>query len=247
MSENSVTKVFVEKCEDVINSRFIIADKKIQDLLKEIVTNKAIYAVLERCLNNFNYEMEFMKARLPLVEGQNKFVLALPEDSEKLVAFVFCLLHEIEDKTRDFQKFLQDFFYNNGSYFEGYSEFCVKVIRPFMYTMCVLLKGTEGTLESEAKETKFFGTDFVHIDEPTLNMILEICDQMALMVETIKNKDIKPEKEFIIEAFKNAIITKDRKLIKTAYIGLIYSLKGFKPAAKNVAKAERLLKDLWVI
>ena len=129
MSENSATKVFVEKCEDVINSRFIIADKKIQDLLKEVVANKTIYEVLEKCLEGFNYEMEFMKARVPLVEGQNKFVLALPEENEKLVAFVFCLLHEIEDKTRDFQKFLQDFYYNNGSYFEGYNEFCVKVIR----------------------------------------------------------------------------------------------------------------------
>lgn len=247
MSGNSATKVFIERCEDIINSRFIIADKKIQDLLKEVVTNKAIYAVLEKCLDNFNYEMEFMKARLPLVEGQNKFVLALPEDNEKLVAFVFCLLHEIEDKTRDFQKFLQDFFYNNGSYFEGYSEFCVKVIRPFMYTMCALLKGTEETLESEAIETKFFGADFVHIDAPTLNIILEVCDQMALAVETIKNKEIKPEKEFIVEGFKNAVLTKDRKLIKTAFIGLIYSLKGFKPAAKNVVKTEKLLKDLWII
>jgi len=242
----SVTKVFIEKCEEVIKSRFIIADKKIQDLLKEVVTNKTIYAVLEKCLNNFNYEMEFMKARLPLVEGQNKFVLALPEDSEKLVAFVFCLLHEIENKTRDFQKFLTDFYFNNGSFYEGYSEFCVKVITPFMYTMCALLKDTGVTLQNEALNTKFFGSDFVHIDTPTLNISIELCDQMALCVEKIKGQ-IKEEKEFIIEGFKNAIITKDRKLIKTAFIGLIYSLKGYKPCLKNVEKLEKLLKDLWII
>lgn len=246
MAENSVTKIFVEKCEDVINSRFIIADKKIRDLLKEVVTNKVIYSVLEKCLSNFNYEMEFMKARLPIVEGQNKYVLVLPEDNEKLIAFVFCLLHEIEDKTRDFQKFLQDFFYNNGSYFEGYNEFCVKVIRPFMYTMRVLLKETDVTLEMEAASGKFFGSDFVHIDAPSLNIILEICDQMALSVE--KNKGVlKEERAYIIEGFKNAAISKDRKLIKVAFIGLSYCLKGFKLCTKNMAKLEKLLKDLWVI
>lgn len=245
--DKSVTKVFVEKCEEVIKSRFIIADKKIQDLLKEIVTNKAIYGVLEKCLNNFNYEMEFMKARLPMVEGPNKFVLALPEDNEKLVAFVFCLLHEIENKTRDFQKFLQDFYFNNGSYFEGYNEFCVKVIRPFMYTMCVLLKDTDITLEMEAVNSKFYGSDFVVIDSPSLNIIIEICDQMALEVEKMKNSAIKPERAFIIEGFKNAAIVKDRKIIKIAFIGLIYSLKGFKPCSKNLDKLEKLLKDLWLI
>jgi len=247
MGDNSVTKVFVEKCEDVINSRFIIADKKIESLLREIVTNKAIYAVLEKCLLDFNYEKEFLKAKVPVIEGQNKFALVLPEDNEKIIAFVFCLLHEIENKTRDFQKFLQDFYYNNGSYFEGYNEFCVKVIRPFMYTMCVLLKTAEETLEAENLATKFFGSDFVHIDNPTLNILLELCDQMALIIEKAKDSEVKSERAFIIESVKNAILTKDRKIIKTAFIGLIYSLKGVKDCSKHIIKLEKTLKDLWII
>jgi len=246
MSED-ITKVFVEKCEDVIKSRFIIADKKIQSLLKEVVTNKALYAVLEKCLLDFNYEKEFLKAKVPVIEGQNRFALALPDDNEKLIAFVFCLLHEIENKTRDFQKFLQDFYYNNGSYFEGYNEFCVKVIRPFMYTMCAMLKNTDSTLEEEVAVSKFFGSDLVHIDNPTLNIILENCDQMALRIEKSKPGEIKSERLFIVESLKNAVLIRDRKIIKTAFIGLIYSLKGAKDCFKNMAKLEKTLKDLWII
>jgi len=242
-----VAKVFVEKCEEVVNSRFIIADKKIQSLLKEVVTNKALYAVLEKCLMDFNYEKEFLKAKVPVIEGQNKFALSLPDDNEKLIAFVFCLLHEIEDKTRDFQKFLQDFYYNNGSFFEGYNEFCVKIIRPFMYTMCAMLKTSDVTLEEEAQVSKFFGTDIVHIDSPTLNIILESCDKMALILEKSKASEIRSERIFIIESLKNAVLIRDRKIIKTAFIGLMYSLKGVKDCSKNIAKLEKTLKDLWII
>lgn len=246
MSEDT-TKVFVEKCEDVIKSRFIIADKKIQALLKEVVTNKALYAVLEKCLLDFNYEKEFLKAKVPVIEGQNKFAFSLPEDNEKLIAFVFCLLHEIESKTRDFQKFLQDFYYNNGSFFEGYNEFCVKVIRPFMYTMCAMLKNSDSTLEEEQQLSKFFGSDVVHIDNPTLNIILECCDQMALSIEKSKSSEIKSERIFIIESLKNAVLIKDRKIIKTAFIGLMYSLRGVRDCFKNMTKLEKTLKDLWII
>ena len=49
-------ELFLKRCDDVIRSGFIIADTRISDLLKSIVSSDALYAFFKDATNGYDYE-----------------------------------------------------------------------------------------------------------------------------------------------------------------------------------------------
>ena len=81
---------FCLKCDALTASKLILADKKITDLLRTLAASKDFCAVLEYCLKDLNYKLEFLKSKRPNEDKKGKFVLSLPQGKD-LIAFVFCL------------------------------------------------------------------------------------------------------------------------------------------------------------
>ena len=46
---------FLQKCDEVMQSKFIIADTKISDLLKSIASSDLLYAFFREATKNFDY------------------------------------------------------------------------------------------------------------------------------------------------------------------------------------------------
>ena len=53
--ERQQIDVFLEKCDDVMRSKFIIADTKISELLKSIATSDLLYAFFREITKDFDY------------------------------------------------------------------------------------------------------------------------------------------------------------------------------------------------
>ncbi len=133
--------VFMARCDDLIHSKFILAETKISELLKSISVSEELCLLFKQVTEAFSYARakEVYIAAAP--DGSiNKKVLILPEDLEEQIAFIFCLLVDFDTGEMDFNKFLQEFFYADGSYTEGYTAFVNQLIKPFKNAVRQALK-----------------------------------------------------------------------------------------------------------
>ncbi len=95
--EAAVLDDFKEKSDAVVSSKLILADKKISNLLKTIAASEDFCRFIKQCLEDFNYKIEFLKSKKPDGAKKDKYILSLPRGGT-LVAYVFCLLCEFENK-----------------------------------------------------------------------------------------------------------------------------------------------------
>lgn len=120
----------IKSCDELVEGKFILANYKIANILKQITNSKEVYNLLATTLNNFDFEREFSRAQLKSVSQPNKFVL--PENKEKLLPFVFCVLVSLNNKELDLDNFIKEFFASeNNNHAEEFVKFAKAVVLPF--------------------------------------------------------------------------------------------------------------------
>lgn len=140
-SERQQIDLFLEKCDEVMRSKFIIADTKISELLKSIATSDLLYAFFREITKNFDYAAAQRKYMNFAPDGStNKRKLLFPADPAEKLAFIFCLLVDFDNKTFDLGEFLQEYFYEDGSYYESFYSFSNQVIKPFKNMIKTMFK-----------------------------------------------------------------------------------------------------------
>lgn len=70
--ERQQIDVFLEKCDDVMRSKFIIADTKISELLKSIATSDLLYAFFREITKDFDYAAGAAQVHELRARGQRK-------------------------------------------------------------------------------------------------------------------------------------------------------------------------------
>ncbi len=118
---------FLEKCDELTNCKFIMATTKIKDLLKCIVNSPELYGLFDKVTKDFNYVEQKQAC---LISGSASFMgkVVLPQTIGQRLAFIFCLLVEIDRDTINLNDFLQVYFREDGSYFASYKAFCNTII-----------------------------------------------------------------------------------------------------------------------
>lgn len=242
-------QLFEERCEDLAQSPFILADKKISNLLRTVAVQEDLYRLTERTLERFNYEVEFMKARRPRPDRPERMTLVLPDSREKLAAFVFCLLCEFENGERDLQTFL-DAFFEADSTVEAFSAFTAAVIRPYRLAVRQLYAEQKAEADPKAAERKpFFGVETVSSEPKALEQLSGCCQEIvaAVSAESTLSAEDKQDMLTLSEALFHAVLTRDKRLIKALFVGCRHTLKGFKNASALLARLEKGLREAWIL
>lgn len=144
--------LFLQRCDDVMQSRLILADTKIGELLKSIAASDLLYAFFREITRGFDYTAareKYMNCGDPSAKKRR---LLFPADLTEKLAFIFCLLVDLDNKTIDLSDFLRGYFYEDGSVYESYYAFCNQVIKPFKNDVKNIFRGgvpLEGALPSE--------------------------------------------------------------------------------------------------
>lgn len=131
-------KLFLRRCDELMQSKYIIADTKIGELLQSIAMSDLLYAFFRDATAHFDYagaKRKYMNFA-PYGDAQKK--LLFPEDPVERLAFVFCLFMEFDNKTMDLGWFLQEYFYEDGSFYESFYAFCNQVVKPFRNAVKVM-------------------------------------------------------------------------------------------------------------
>ena len=132
---------FLRRCDEVMQSKFILADTKIGDLLKAIAASDLLYAFFREITRNFDYPAAKEKYMNYAYESSKKRRLLFPSDPSEKLAFIFCLLVDLDNKAIDLSDFLREYFYEDGSVYESYYAFCNQVVKPFKNDVKNIFRG----------------------------------------------------------------------------------------------------------
>jgi len=244
MQIKSITELdkFLIKCDEIINSKFILADTKISELLNTIADSEMLFNLFQKLTCDFNYKAFKDVSLNTSKENENRGVLLLPEGTGDKLAFIFCLLIEIDNKKIDLNKFLQCYFYEDGSYFESYYVFCNGIIKPFKNLVKAAIEELfndehYGRDKNNGFIGKLQGEKYKEIE----TLIFE--DKEKIISDVNLSSEDKAETILFLEGFLNSLLTFDKSLIKLLYIGYKNLVKNQKKLSPNFIKIEKLLNE----
>lgn len=148
MTKREELDLFLERSEELIDSKYILADVKLANLLKVIATTDTFLALFKNCLVDFDYVAAQKKYLVKSQYSSDKGEFVLPPNSRELLAFIFSLLVEIDAKKIDFGEFINKYFFEDGSFSSGYDAFITAMIKPFRNSVKMLMESViDGKLQ----------------------------------------------------------------------------------------------------
>lgn len=121
---DSVSKVaeFEAACDDMINSRYILAESKIIKILQTVALSTVLQRIIGGALKGFNY----IATASSWYDGEIK----MPESEKEQIALTFCILADIDNGKIYLNDFLRKFFWD-GDINSAYETFNATLIEPF--------------------------------------------------------------------------------------------------------------------
>ena len=119
---------FLDRCDEVKNCKFIMATTKIKDLLKSIVNSAELYELFNSVASKFDHIAAKERCFIETDDFFGRSRIVLPDTRGDRLAFIFCLLVEIDRGDIQINAFLQKYYPKDGSYYASYHMFCEEII-----------------------------------------------------------------------------------------------------------------------
>lgn len=229
-------------CDELLNSKFIVAEIKITKMLKFIANSDVFVEEFEKCLEEFNYEFEYQKAKVPTTdpEKHSRYDFLLPIEATKKVALIFRILYDIDTKRLDLHNFIREFYVAGDEPFSGFQSFLEKIIKPFKNNINYLITGVEAIPEVEVVPIK----EDMKLEERYLIDIAEIIKKIHQIIES-SDKELKngQKEEMLIVAngFANSLLTLNPEQILVCWVGLKNTLQSYKKLTSYLKKIQEKL------
>ncbi len=257
---------FIQKTDDLIESKYILADIKIVGVLKAIASSDTLIALFKNCLTDFDYEQAkknyLVKNRYL---GGDKGEFLLPPNSRELLAFIFNILMDIDAKNIELGEFINKYFFVDGSFSSGYDAFINAMIKPFRNSVKMLMESViagslqdpvEALVEEETRRKKLQEEDELNAKKEkellekayglSVKTIKELLleDKQKIKGSKLKN-DVKLEITLIVDMLANVIESEDKDAINYAFVAYKYVAKAYKLLFMGrVKKISKLIKDI---
>lgn len=224
-SENIKIKNFFDACNEMIQGRFILSDIKISKILKAIANSEVLYNLFAEVLSDFKFKEEFENAKTP--NKVNGGYFAVPEQDEKIVALVFCILLEVDNQKMNLQNFVNDYFYSPEGYNISYSNFSLSVLVPFKNAVLNLLGCNEDGTPIKEEEEEVEPEEEEIEEEPNhkqkilfANLRMSLNELLSVIIKSKISYEEKEELKIIINALFEAIEMESLIIINALVIPL---------------------------
>jgi len=247
---------FDAACGEMAASKYILAEKKIAGILGAIAASEKLTAIVGKCTADFDFGAAFVSAKASDARGRT--ILRTLGDRKDAIAFVFCLLMEVDAGKRNFIDFLSGY-YSEDDMHDGYKAFCAEQIIPFAHNVRLVLEGGDVLLNDPVEEVssnerkadpqkktekpKQFNNIGLKMNDNgerlTYDMVRDLleCTQ-AISDDVASNPSLQPyerdELIILLDALSSAIQTRNIGYIKILFIG-----------AKNTAACISASKNLF--
>lgn len=147
---------FLRKIEDLAMCRGMLAEQKINGVLRSIASSDAICDVIKKSMVNFDFIEEWKKS----TKGDS---LVIPDEPHRQIAFIFSMLNNIDDKNLDLNKVL-DHYFSGDKNISAFDLFVSSVVLKFSN---LIKTGVLGSSEIDAqKETYTKVNSFDNAQKP---------------------------------------------------------------------------------
>lgn len=233
---------FYQKCDELIESKLILADKKISNLLKTIASSKDLCKLFEYCLRDFDYKIEFLKSRQPDAKKKGKYILELPEGKD-LIAFVFCLLCDFENRERDLTGYLMEFYDYDELFGSGFRDFCSKTIEPFKREVSIMCLKDQDILQQPEYNLDY---EQLNIDNQDYKRINKAYQSLKKSIEKEGLLSYEDRKNYIMvaDAFIDGCQKKDKKTSNVLLTALKYMCCNYRFLNNKVSAIEKIFKEI---
>lgn len=246
---DTALKTFIERVNELIESKLILTKKAVTGLLKFVAANEAMLSAIRDSLAEITYAKEFSRAKTTITRPDGTVLdkLKTPPTDARLFAFVVCLLTEFDTDKRDLIDFLRQFFAGEDSN-AAYAEFADQFLRPFKRAGERLLSkvySADSFDEPAPDAESYFNPERVYINQQALVEMLEITATVAEKAqnEVFFSQQEKADAKEITVAMKNALLSKNPKLIKVIWIGFYHTLTQLKNTYLQLKKLSSLLME----
>ena len=183
---------FLNAVSSTLESKYILIDRKISEILFSIANTKDVYNTIAKCMINFDFKQAWKDA------VKSNFI-KLPDDENDRIAFIFCFLSNIDDKNLDITMVLDKYF-SYDTLVKPYELFCKNIIVEFK--MLILKK-----LGIDGEQEVIFTQKPEHVDEYILlSGLLHDFSQILLVQKKVKHLSIaKDQLVSIVATFEQAV------------------------------------------
>lgn len=234
---------FLNKCEEIKNCKFIMATTKIKDLLKSIVNSAELYEVFNTVASKFDYIAAKERYFIDADDSYGRSRIALPDTRGDRLAFIFCLLVEIDRGDIQINAFLQKYYPKDGSYYASYHMFCDEIITSLENIIADIFAQDLARPEPERIEYERKAISEKSVDSDTIAKINAICmliaQELDFIVSSPLSEDDKDAAATILTQLAMAVKARDEENINA----LTYGYNYFVMHTKEVSKGVNMLFD----
>ena len=203
---------FIDACDKMVASKFIMIDKRISDVLKSIAKTELVFELVKQSMVNFNFDKEWK-----LATAKVGYMLP-PEEPYKFIAFVFSLLNCIDDKKLNTSELLSRYFSKSESNNGPYNEFCESLIVRFKnIVVAKILNKSEVVREKKEKVVVDFDKDVL---SRLAFLIKDLKDYIQGLKKVKKSTVTKGELLEIVNSFYTAVKNGDSAYVKAFVIAV---------------------------
>lgn len=227
-NERNQIQKFFEACDCLINGTYSSAEDNISAVLAAIAGSAHLTALFESQMEEFDYlaaKQAYLKfpsapgsahgiAYLPTLQGGS----ATREDPtrNKIVAFVFCILVELDAGAIKLSEFLLRYFYVDGSFTASYAQFAERMIRPFRD----ILRASFPEMGDEAYSERFEKKR----DDVFEAISSRITNEQVRIANVALREEEREAANLMFSELSNAILNKDSNELLAILAGYRYFL-----------------------
>jgi len=123
---------FFAACDELVNGSYSLAPSRIAGVLRTIAASGELTDFFTAATDGFDYgAAKRSYLRYPAERGSAHGIAYLPHERKEILAFVFCVLVELDAGVMKLNDFLLRYFYKDGSFTASYEIFAERMVRPF--------------------------------------------------------------------------------------------------------------------
>lgn len=249
---NGGAEEFLEKADELIQSKYIFADAKLAGMLKAVALSPAMMQLMGSCLKDFDFEETFTKSFVASEDNPMRAEYVAPTVTKEMIALVFSVLVKIDAGEIDLGTFMQTFFYADGSLFNSYAAFTGRFVKPFRNAVKLIFDGLKE--ESAPKADLFSGKgpfmkarklpEDSAVDEQVLSVVKRLVEKDEnTLISAGLEQDRLTHALSVLGGFSAALEDSDKERIKTAFAGYMFMCENLKKPELNAVKIAKILKE----
>lgn len=255
ITEDEKVKIleFYKSCDDMIDGRFILSDTKVSNILKCVVKSELLYNLYSHCMINFKFAdvLDMCIADNP----SNGGFFVMCDDDKEIVAFVTCLLLEVDKKNINLQTFVTDNFFSSEGYNISYNNFALTILVAYKKAVMRLIGLDES---GNIVEGEGF-VDYTDTREPEeeivtdqntkilfANLLMNLTELQNLINDDYKIKyHEKEELLIVLKALNKAIHMEDLLIINALLVPLEHMITKNKKMKNTYERIKILIADIY--